>query len=82
MEVIQISAAFIGLVPVVIALVQIAKKYKYISARFIPLLAIVLSIGGVQLLSTGTAQEIIIQGILVGLSSIGLFSASRTTIQG
>lgn len=82
MDVIAIAPTFLVLVPLVIGLTQLVKTYKYIPKRFVPLFAVVASVGGVALLSDGSLSQIVVQGLLVGLSSVGLFNASRTTIEG
>lgn len=81
MDIITISPVFLGLVPAIIALTQLVKTYKYVPSRFVPLFAIVASVGSVALLSDGSLQTIVLQGVLIGLSSVGLFNASRTTVR-
>ena len=67
----------LSLVPVVIALVEVAKRIG-LAERFLPLLAIALGIVGVISL-VGVSALTVIGGIVVGLSSVGLFSGVRAT---
>lgn len=66
---------------IVIGLVQLAKKTG-LPTRWCPLLAVVLGIIG--LLSLAFFQpiaEVIFAGIVVGLSSVGLYSGVRATLK-
>ena len=75
---ISITPLMLGVVPVVIALVQLGKQYM--SAKWLPLVALILGIGGAYLVTGNFGSDVILQGLLVGLSSIGLFSGARATI--
>jgi len=82
MDIIQISPAFLGLVPVVIAITQWVKSSEFIPSRFVPLVAVVIGIVGASLTSGGFSLDTGVQGFLVGLSAVGLFSGTRTAVNG
>jgi hypothetical protein len=75
-----VTSLALALVPVVIGLVTVGKKAG-IKSRRLPLLAVVLGIGG-NLLITGFTGFAVIGGIIIGLLSVGLFSGTRSTITG
>ena len=82
MENLVISFSFI--LALVIGLVQVAKKYM--SKRWLPLLALVLGIllfflRDYQIISKVWGQDIFL-GLVVGLSSMGLWSGTKHTITG
>ena len=65
---------------VVIALVQVAKTLG-LSTRWCPLVAIALGVGGVLGLTFfQPTAEVIFTGITIGLSAVGLFSATKSTL--
>lgn len=75
--VLEITPYFMMAVPVVIALVSVMKIY--LDAYYAPLMAIASGLVVVYLLSSGlTMGEMIIQGLLVGLTASGLYSGSKT----
>ena len=68
------------LVPVVIGLVEVVKRIG-LSDRYLPLSAIILgAVGAIAL--AGFSPIVVLGGIVVGLSSVGLFSGTRATITG
>lgn len=80
---IDISPAIVVIVPVVIGLSQVVKQFVAESMlRFVPLFVLAVSVGGAFLVTDTTWQSTVIQGLAVGLMSIGAFSGSRAVAQG
>jgi len=71
----ELSGLALGAVPVVVALVQIAKGLG-LTTRYAPLLSLVLGVG--ILLALG---EPWLAGIIVGLSASGLYSGGKTAFK-
>jgi hypothetical protein len=74
----EISAAFLFLVPVIVGLTQVA-KVSGLKSKWAPLLSIVLGMLGAFVLagfSGGTA----LGGIVAGLTACGLWSGTKTTL--
>lgn len=78
-----ITPAHIAFVPIVIALTQVFKGFVESPKwnRFIPLVAIVVSIGLCAILGGGLLP-VIVGGIVVGLTACGMYSASATIKNG
>ena len=64
------------IVPVIIGLVAVATRVG-LPTRFAPLLAVVLGV-----LSMWVSDVTLLQGIIFGLSSSGLYDVAKTTIAG
>lgn len=77
-QIVSLSAVSIALVPIVLAVTQIIKSFL-IDTRFVPVISIVLGIVFSLAVPSSTLFYTIIQGVLVGLSASGLFSATKTT---
>ena len=76
----EFSPLLVAIVPVIIGLVQVAKTVG-LPSNYAPFASIVF--GMVLVALTGlTWQGIVIQGIIAGLAASGLFSGTKTTIQG
>lgn len=76
----ELTPQVLALVPIVIGLVEVIKRIGLVE-RYLPITAIVLGVVGVGAL-TGFSAVSVIEGIVIGLSSVGLFSGGRATIQG
>lgn len=74
----EITISFAILVPIVIGLVQVA-RITGLPVQFAPLFAILVGIAGAGLIG-GANPSSIIYGIVAGLTSMGLYSGSRTTV--
>lgn len=74
----EITPAFLVLVPVVLGVVQAIKKIG-LASKWSPLVSIALGIAGAYALGGFTSLNII-QGIVVGLSASGLWSGSKATL--
>ena len=76
---IQFSITLAVITAVVIGLVQLAKKTG-LPARWCPLLAVVLGVLGLSALTFfQPVTEVILTGIVIGLSAVGLYSGARAT---
>lgn len=75
----DVSTGFMILVPVVVGVIE-ACKMAGLPSRWAPILSILLGIGGAGFLG-GDLQDIVIQGMVVGLSASGLYSATRATLK-
>ena len=64
-----------------VGLVQAVKKTNRINERYIPIVAIIIGLC-LSLLMTGTIQEIIVNGLIIGLSSVGLYDTGKKSILG
>lgn len=69
------------LVPVLIGLLEVIKKTGF-NSKFIPALAIVLGVVLGVIYSGCELKEGILMGIVVGLSSVGLYSGVDNTLKG
>ena len=63
------------LVPVIVGLVQVVKLLGA-PARFLPLLAVALGL----LASTLVADATLLEGVIAGLSAVGLFSSGKAVL--
>jgi hypothetical protein len=68
-----------GLVVLIIALCQFAKTLTFVNSRYIPLLAILLGVLG-SFAAGGVEWTQVLGGVLVGLSSVGLYSGFKATV--
>lgn len=67
-----------GLVALVIGLTEVAKQLG-VATRYIPILAIGISVGLALVLSGGN-KDIIIPAVIAGLTASGLWSGTKATI--
>lgn len=74
---VTISAVSLALVPVVIALTQIVKSFV-LDSRWAPLVSIAFGILGAFIVPMETVPLTVLQGILIGLMSSGLFTGVRS----
>lgn len=75
----DITPAFLALVPIVVGLVEIVKGVG-LPARFAGLASLLLGIGGAFLIG-GAISEVVLGGLVVGLTASGLYSAGRSTLK-
>jgi len=79
----EIQISFAVLTAIVVGLVQVAKGLS-LPSRFAPVLALLLGVG-LSFLAMGplalTWVDAIVQGLVVGLSSVGLYSGVKNTIE-
>jgi hypothetical protein len=68
-------------IPIVLAITQ-ALKFRWVKSEYIPFVSILVGIGVSFLLIAGAAtniRNVILSGILFGLSATGLYSGIQTT---
>lgn len=76
----EFSPVLVAIVPVVIGLVQVAKSIG-LPTNYAPFASVIFGAGLVAL--TGVEwQSVIVQGLIAGLAAAGLYSGTKTTIQG
>ncbi len=73
-----LSVVQLGLVPLVLALVQIYKMV-FNDSRLAPLLALCLGVGGAFLIPSATWQLTVLAGITIGCIAAGVYSGVKTT---
>lgn len=76
----QILAVIPALVPVTVGLTQVL-KYALLPDRFAPLASITIGIVIASLVFTVPAQVVVV-GIMVGLTASGLYSGTRAMVLG
>lgn len=74
---ITLSAAAMGIVPVVMILTSLSKSY--IDSKWSPVVSLVLSLAAsFFLVPAGSIQLDVVQGILLALTASGLYSGGKT----
>ena len=73
----EISAAFLFLVPVIVGLTQVT-KVSGLKSKWAPLLSIILGMLGAFVLA-GVSGTTGLGGIVAGLAACGLWSGTKTT---
>ncbi len=76
----EVTGQFLLLIPVITALVSVFKRAG-LASKYAPLLAVVLGILGALGLA-GPTFLVALSGIVAGLSAVGLYSGTKTTIRG
>jgi len=70
----------VAIIPIVVGLVEVAKTGG-LPNRFAPILALMLGIlAGIFYLEPENVKEGVLKGVVVGLSSVGLYSATRNVV--
>lgn len=77
---IDLGLNFALIVALVIGLAQVLKK-TVVSTRYIPLCTLVIGVG-LSILISGINSETVVIGLAAGLASMGLFSGTKTTLEG
>ncbi len=75
----EVTLTILGLVASVIGLTEVIKKAFKLPKRLVPFVAVVLGIV-LNIIVGGFAGGIAITGIMIGLTSCGLFSLGKTTL--
>lgn len=75
---VTLSINFLVLVPVVLGVVEAIKRVG-MASRYAPLASLVLGVAGAYLIG-GALNEVVIQGLIAGLSAAGLWSGVKATI--
>ena len=74
------SGSFVILIPVIVALVGIAKNLG-LKTKYAPVVGVILGVIGVCGLE-GSSFVNALSGIVAGLSALGLYSGAKTTVKG
>jgi len=69
------------LAAIVLGLVEVVKRCG-MPTKFVPLLAVIIGIGLSILILVGGWGEMIISGIVIGLTAVGLFSGASNVYKG
>lgn len=72
-------------VPVIVGVVEVVKRVSGIEDKFVPVVALGLGIAssfGLQFYGEAPWFIALIRGIVIGLSSVGLFSGVKNTLEG
>lgn len=78
----ELSVYGIALVPVIVGLTELLKRTG-VPNKFLPVVALFLGLFlAFYYLVPGDPKQAVLLGIVLGLSSIGLFSGTKNTIQG
>ncbi len=77
-SIIQLSAQALLLVPIVMALVELAKLY--INVRWAPLLSLAFGIAAAFIIPSSTAGYTVLSGLIIGLTAAGLYSGVKATV--
>lgn len=75
----QISPAVLAVVPIAIGLVQLLKDN--FSERYTPFIALIIGVALAMLAVGEVSFSVVLQGLAVGLMSMGLFSGTKKVIQ-
>ena len=78
MDLVQLSAVSLLLVPIVVGVAQVVKGY--IAIQYVPLATLILGVAGAFLVPSTTVALTVLQGIMVGLAALGLFAGVKTTV--
>ena len=76
----SVSVNIAIVVPLVIALVEIAKKIG-LSSTYAPLLSVLLAVALYALRTLSIGIDLIIPGLIAGLTASGVYSGASTTIK-
>lgn len=68
-------------VPVVLGLVAAIRQATAMPARFLPLWAVAMGVL-LAMLDDGWSRQTALDGLLIGLSASGLYSGTKTVVQG
>jgi len=77
----QLSAYGIALIPIIVALVGLAKKTG-LRAKWAPWAALILGVGAAFVYVSADWRQAVLAGIVMGLASSGLYSAGKATTKG
>lgn len=75
-----ITPQMLSLVPVVMALVSLSKMY--LSARWAPLVSILLGVAGAFIMPAVSVPLTVLGGVIIGLTASGLYSQGKTVLGG
>lgn len=79
-NVLELTPTLLMLVPIILALVETVKRVVDLG-RWTPAVALIIGVGASFLFQTGDLATTVIQGVLLGLTSVGLYSGTRATLR-
>lgn len=82
MDVTLLTGVDLALVPVVIGVVAAIRQTGFVADRFAPLASIAVGMVASLLFPASTIGLTVLAGIVIGLSASGLYSGTKTTMQG
>jgi len=65
------------LIAVVIAVTEVVKKVANVPHKYLPLVSLVLGVVGGVMYLDGDIKDVVLQGIIIGLSASGLFDQTK-----
>jgi hypothetical protein len=68
------------LIAVTVGMVEVLKRAK-VSSRFLPICALIIGVA-LSMMAIDFTTRTVLTGLVVGLSSMGLFTGTKTTIKG
>jgi len=74
-----LNPLLLGSIPVVLGVVSAIKKVG-LSSRWAPIVSLVLGLGLSFFLGGDTTFQVVLQGLVVGLSASGLYSGTKATV--
>jgi len=74
------EATTIGAVPLIIGIVELAKRLG-LPVKYASLFAVILGVAAAFLLESGAIAQKALTGIVYGLSAAGLYSSAKTVIK-
>ena len=78
----EFEYAGMALIPIIVGLCEVVKWLGF-NEKFIPLLSIILGVaGGCFILNPGDLNIGLIQGLVMGLTAVGLYSAPKNVFEG
>jgi hypothetical protein len=69
-------------IAVTVGLTEVVKRTRLFNARYIPAIALLIGIAMSALINHSITPDVVFSGIIVGLSSCGLYAGSKKTIKG
>lgn len=76
----DVSPAFVVGIPVVVGLVTLLKMAE-LPSRWAGIASLVVGVAVAFLVGTDGIKDVILQGVTMGLSASGLYSASKSTLK-
>lgn len=67
-------------VPLIIAIAELAKRTG-LSIKYVPLFAVIFSVAAFYLFGVGEVGSRVLEGVITGLSAVGLYSGVKTTVK-
>lgn len=68
-------------VPLIVGLVYVARKTQLIARRFVPAFTVILGVSLMVLLGVGDMKDLVIEGLIASLSSMGMWSGVKASVE-